>query len=292
MQSIIFDHAFSVCRNNDLKLTLETFRAQGFTPDPEIVQHTFGNNSGFLSFTGTYLEFLSFYDRSLWNAKQDADVEVMVNAHRPYGLGLRCQDSEEVYRRVLHHFQDSEPAFSRGKKNESDSRPVWSFFKFPKNALPGASCFTVQYLDTPTERAKMLLRNSLNSCFFIGGYVFCTPDPLIRVAEWTRTLALFTEVAKIGPNKIGVGAQVLEWIGPGEYEKRFGVPWVKLNSVFAEVAAVKIYCQDLAKVEEYLGRAAVEAVLCVPPDENTGFAFQIEERLPDELLASLRQADP
>ena len=67
MQDIIFDHVFSACRDNSLKNTLDDFKAAGFIIDSDITKHIFGNYSGFVLLSGSYLEFLEFYDQALWN---------------------------------------------------------------------------------------------------------------------------------------------------------------------------------------------------------------------------------
>lgn len=295
MQDILFDHVFSVCRNNNLQKTLADLQSGGFTPDKDVTQHIFGNHSGFVLLSGTYLELLSFYDKDLWNSERDPDVATMVDACRPYGMGMRCEDSEALHDAVSKIFPDVEPCYSAGRKDSDDPRPIWKFFNFPKAALPGVSCFSVQYLRHPTSRSQLHYRVNPNSISGVTGFVFCTDQTDERIKVWHRTLSAFSKVERT-PSGLQVGVQHFEWIHPVEYKRRFGTAWQPLSSSLGELAAVQLVCDDLATAitcleklphSPKINRTSTSAF--VPPDRNNGFAFQVTQFDSKQFFSQLQQ---
>lgn len=287
MQSLLFDHLFSACRNGDLRASLEEFRAMGFIVDDDVTHHVFGNYSGFVLFSGTYLELLEIYDPAKWNPEKDPDVEAALEANRPYGIGVRCQDAAAVARALRARHPGAPDMFETGRKDDPDPSPIWRFALFPKGSLAGIDAFALQYLRQPTERSKIKKRIAPNGTFGIGGYVFCASNPAERMRAWRETLEEISPVEKAG-NALRIGAQRFEWITPTEYASRFGVAWKNVGSIFGELAAVKLLTQDLPRTLDALAGAGVNRETArVPPLANTGFAFEIEAGDAEEFFRRL-----
>lgn len=282
MQDLIFDHVFSPCKDNNLKKTLKDFENAGFLIDSDITKHSFGNYSGFVLLTGSYLEFLEFYDRSLWNPEQHSDVENATNAFRPYGIGVRCADSNALLKSLIKEFPSIGKVFEAGRKDSADSSPIWRFLDFPKLSLPGAYCFSVQYLRHPTERSKFLQKRvGPNGIFAIGGYTFCCADPASDLTRWEKTLQSCTRIQKL-PNALRIGVQDFEWINPAEYQKRFGISWDKIESSYGNIAAIKLLTENINQSAESLLKLS-------NPHLNTGFTFELREASLDKFFTELEK---
>lgn len=296
MQELLFDHFFSICRDNDLQGTLAHYQKLGMIPDPDITRHGFGNHSGFLLLTGTYIELISFYDKSLWNPKKDPHVTPMVEAGRSYAIALRCADAEKIQQTMIPVFPNSPATFTAGRKDGADTAPIWKFFNFTPEALPGVYCFAVEYLRLATERSRLKPRLAPNSLFFLAGFLFCTDDPASRLQSWSKTLGALGEVKKLTPTKIQMGVQEIEWVNAEDYQKKFGVPWKKISSAYGELAAVIVYAEDLQKVADHYLKHAPHIQLThhldsltLSPDPNTSLAFVVYEKKISDLLPKLQR---
>ena len=126
----------------------------------------------------------------------------------------------------------------------------------------------------------------------LGGFVFCTPRVLQDRAAWETTLRSLGRIQS-KPQVLKCGEQDLEWVSAQTYRRRTGHSFNDSDVRFGAIAAVKLFCADLSVACQ---RLSAEGFVCVrrwkpkamfAADENTGFAFELVQRSPEEFMAAL-----
>ena len=77
------------------------------------------------------------------------------------------------------------------------------------------------------------------------------------------------------------------------YKKRFGVDWKPIPSIYSELAAVQIGCDDIEVAKKYFkflndSSAINLSVNTIAPDPATGFAFHLKQVNSKDIFEKLK----
>lgn len=287
-----FDHTFSYTRSNDLDATLQRFGRAGFTPLAEKRRHPAGMLTGFLTMTGSYLEFISIVDENEFQREAEEDERIFRNFPRPYAIGAVTNDPERIYSSLRGLFPSMAKPYSRGEAAKPDGPILWTFCGIPDAATPGAHIFSLKYHRARAD--SYVLKKGPNGVFAVGGFIFCSNDPAATAAKWAETLALITDDLKVDARRLSFGFQRLEWIDPAQYRERFGKTWTTPEGATKDICAVILLATDLGTAESCLVKegfhvmpGSASAGFDVGPDEETGYAFRVEPGDPEKVLKLL-----
>jgi hypothetical protein len=81
------DHVYSHLKDNDLEKTLAKYERAGFIANQTKMRHPNGHLNGFVTLTGTYLEFISIVDEADFSKNADSTERALREDPHPYGIG-------------------------------------------------------------------------------------------------------------------------------------------------------------------------------------------------------------
>lgn len=287
-----FDHTFTFIRSNELDATLGRFVRAGFQRIPEQRRHPAGMLTGFLTLTGTYLEFISVADEDEFQREAESDDRIFRNSPRPFGIGAVTSAPENIYSSLKGLYPSMEKPYSRGEAAKPDGPILWTFCGIPEAATPGAHIFSLKYHQSRADRYAV--KKGPNSIFAMGGFIFCAKDPGASANKWAETLGLITKDLKVNGAQLSFGFQRLEWIDPPQYRERFGETWTAPEGSTKEICAVILLAADLGAARACLVKEDFHVMpgsdalgFDIRPDHETGYAFRIEQGDPERVLAHL-----
>jgi hypothetical protein len=290
------DHIYSYLKDNNLDEALARFGRAGFLIQPEKMRHSLGMLNGFITLTGTYLEFASIVDDADFKKNADPISRLLRKSPHPYGVGAICHDPHLIYDRLSPLYSKIRPPYSRGAADSPDDIR-WTFCPLPYAATPGADVFPLKYhkRKTATYEAKM----GPNTIFAIGGFYFCSDTPEMRVDAWEKTLQPVTLDFKREGLEISFGCQKLRWLTRSDRENFFGdTEWDQRTFLGAEICGVRLLAESLPTAKAYLEQAGFqvkqseELNALITTDANTGFTLVTEEGNSAEFLSSLNKSSP
>lgn len=289
-----FDHTYTYIRSNDLDATLQRFGRAGFMPLAEKRRHPGGLLTGFLTLTGTYLEFLSVVDEDEFQREAEEDDKIFRKSPRPFGIGAVTSAPENIYSSLKGRYPSIEKPYSRGEAAKPDGPILWTFCGIPEAATPGAHIFSLKY--HRSRAGRYAFKKGPNGIFAVGGFIFCANDPAASANKWAETLKLITEDLQVNGNHLRLGFQRLEWIGPTQYRERFGETWTEQEGSTKGICAVILLAEDLKTAGAHLAKEAFHVMPGSDPlgfdvrrDEETGYAFRIDQGVPQTVLDRLPQ---
>lgn len=285
------DHIYSYLKDNKLDDALARFERAGFLPMPDKVRHSLGMLNGFISLTGSYLEFVSIVDDADFQKNADAVSKILRKFPHPYGVGAVCQDPNLIYDRLSPIYPKLRPPYSRGSADLPDEIR-WTFCPLPANATWGADVFPLKYHKRKTSEYE--LKKGPNTVFGIGGFYFCSDTPESRLETWSKTLESVTHNFRREGSKVSFGCQTLTWLTKNEREQVFGdVGWDKRIFLGAEICGVRLLAESLEIAKTFLEQAdfqvkwSEELKALITTDKNSAFTLVIEQGNSAEFLSSL-----
>ncbi len=286
------EHTYSYTRSNNLSKTLDRFVAAGFQKAANTSLHTMGRRCGFLNLSGSYLEVIAIENESEFSAAATAD-DCWVRMHpRPCGMAIAAPDVDQLFQRLRTLHPTIEPPVRRTRGDDPAGPAAWEFLYLPTVATPGVQTFAVKYLQRAMGPYAVTMGN--NTVFALGGLMFCADQPRENAAQWQRTLSLLAPCESIADCHFRWGPQNLVWWTTEEYHARFRCPWIPSPTSIGATCALRLLAESLEVATRYFERAGFTTIrhpadphLYIAPDEDTGYAFVIEQCSAEEFVRQL-----
>lgn len=284
-----FDHFLTFTSARTVEAQLARYEALGFTPDSGTVRHDPGLRNGFVQLGPEYLELLWVEDESLF-AAAPAEARELRTPPRPFGIGIAAADVTAMHDAWISRGFNIPNVFSKGERDASaDAPPVWTFVEIPRQLLPGAETFLIQYHRKRRESATNV-RPAANSIYGIAGVTLVTADPQSRATRWRDLLA---PEASVDSSEVGfavdIGPHRATWMAPDAYREFYDKAWQPATHDRGEIALLHLLAEDLATVRARMragGRIASDLTdgLLIEPDPVDGFAFAVSQLPVDEWI--------
>jgi len=287
------DHIYSYLNGNNLDGTLARFEKAGFLISPNKMRHAEGMLTGFVSFTGTYLEFISIVDEAEFAKEASEESKLLRLAPHPYGIGAVCLDPDLIYNKLSPIYPQFKPPYSTGSADKPEDI-IWTFSPFPSAASLGAYLFALKYHKRLTPEFEE--KKGPNSIFGIAGVYFCADDPEARADLWEKTLQSVTQDFKRANSEISFGCQKLRWMGCPERERIFGDQgWDQRKFLGAEICGVRLLAESLTAARRHLEqggfqvRHSPDLNALITTDPNSAFTLVIEEGVSAQFCSALNR---
>jgi hypothetical protein len=259
---------------------LDRYEKAGFTLSPNKMRHPAGHYNGFVKLSGSYLEFISIVDEEEFNREATDDDRYFRNNPKPFAIGATSDNVDNIYEKLVSQYPDLPKTYSRGEAGLNDGPLLWSFLTLPTSVLSGANVFCLKYLKSPSLMYDLKVSN--NGTYAVGGFVFCTNDPISRCREWESILTIVADkVSRIDEREIFSAERTLKWISSPKYEDLFKRPWQKSERPCGEIAAVKLLTNDIVLTKISLEKAGFQILRDSNPllvdDPGSGFTYWIQE---------------
>lgn len=276
-----FDHAFTFARGGDLDGALDRLRAAGFVIDEQRTRHPGGKLSGFMDFTGTYLELISVVDEAEFAREATAEEVVRRARARPFGVAAATRDISRVHALLGAELPGLPPIERRAVYGDEGGPPGWAMIRPPREATPGAEVLIIEYLRRGAQPTPVVEGD--NAIFAVGGLHFCAARPGGAASRWARTFAPAMPGLTAQGAVIAAGPQRLRWLSPGEHEDLFGEPPLEADVLEGSLCGIRLLTSSIAISRAALERAGIgvvqagEAWFSTRRDPDSGYAFVVEE---------------